>query len=402
MNSKTLNPAELKIDILCNGLRLDPSLALDESARPLPGSRAGLGSGLELILPGDSREVWVNAPVKERFVAKSHYVLEPSASGHRIRDLRAGFTYPVRVAPRPAWYSARTTRGLPMSLVAALHGTCLYVIVGRRCQFWEEAERKNCLFCSTGLDPSWDEDVEITVEDVVETASAARSQSGATFVLLQSGYHGDGGLRAALPFLEALKKRVGMLVGLQFNPEQDVALYDEAISLGADHLSFALEFYNPDYFRQFVPGKAESVGRTRFFRVMEYCARRMRRGRVSGQIIAGIEPLKDTLRAVEYIGYIGAYPLACVFRPLEGTPMASQPPPCYEDMLRVFRHVYQTCRRHNLPIDVAPNINWSLSVQPEDTLYLAHDAPADRVYQRWIRTLRLLMRPYFYRQLHPF
>jgi hypothetical protein len=234
----------------------------------------------------------------------------------------------------------------------------------------------------------------------METALAARSESGVTLVVLQSGYHGAGSLSDAFPYLRALKEKAGLLVAIQFNPEQDLSLYDQAVSLGVDHLSFSFEFYNPEYFRRYVPGKAALIGRTQFFRAMEYCARRMGRGRVSGEIIAGIEPLKDTLQAIDYIGYVGAYPLVCIFRPLLGTAMENEQPPGFQDMVKVFRHVYRTCRAHNLPIDVAPNIYWSLSLQPEDTLYLAQDAPADRIYQRWIWAVRLFMRPYFYRRLH--
>jgi len=91
----------------------------------------------------------------------------------------------------------------------------------------------------------------------------------------------------------------------------------------------------------------------------------------------------------------------CVFRPLLGTELENHPPPRLEDMVRVFRRVYETCRVHSLPIGVAPNVNWSLSMQPEDTFYLAGDGAGDRMYRRWVWTLRLLMRPYFYRQFRP-
>ena len=51
--------------------------------------------------------------------------------------------------------------------------------------------------------------------------------------------------------------------------------------------------------------------------------------------------------------------------------MEHWPPPRYEDMLIVFRHLYEACRRNNIPIDVTPNIEVSLIVQPGDTRYLA-------------------------------
>ncbi|MBM3792164.1 MAG: hypothetical protein FJW35_17690, partial [Acidobacteria bacterium] len=306
MVAKPLNPAELKLDLLCSGLRVGEESHATEGARPLASSRAGLGSGLELVIPGHRRDVWVNAPVVEKFVQRTPYRLQCGGTSHFIVDGRTGFSYPVRLAPRPSWYDQSTSSGLSMFRVAVLHGTCLFINVGERCRFWGADEAMACRFCSTGLDPGWDDGTKIGVEDVVQTALRARSESNVTFVMLHAGYQGPGALEQAFSFVKALKERVGVLVGLQFVPEEDLALYDRVIALGVDHLSFSFEFYNPDYFRRYLPGKDSMVGRRQFFRALEHCARRLPKGRVSAEMIAGIEPLRDTLSAVDYIGCIGA------------------------------------------------------------------------------------------------
>ena len=99
------------------------------------------------------------------------------------------------------------------------------------------------------------------------------------------------------------------------------------------------------------------------------------------------------LRAIDYIGFVGAYPVVCIFRPLEGADMEQVPTPDFHDMVKVYRHVYKTCKAHRLPIGVAPNVNYSLSLQPEDTFYLASDQSSDRAYSRWLWMLRQVMRP---------
>jgi hypothetical protein len=60
-----LNPCELEIDLFCKGMRIDPSCALENDARFITRTRAGLGSGLELVIPGSIKDVWVNVPVEE-------------------------------------------------------------------------------------------------------------------------------------------------------------------------------------------------------------------------------------------------------------------------------------------------------------------------------------------------
>ena len=47
------NPGLLKLDLYCRGMRLDDSCTIEErGGRKVLRTRAGLGSGLELILPG--------------------------------------------------------------------------------------------------------------------------------------------------------------------------------------------------------------------------------------------------------------------------------------------------------------------------------------------------------------
>jgi hypothetical protein len=396
-----LNPAELKIELLCRGLRIDGTCRLFEDGRPLAGAYAGLGNGLELVIPGTKRDVWVNSPVVEKFVEGTPYCLFLNEGEYGIVDEKTDIRYRVKLGSKPRWYDLPTSRGIPMSSVGALQGTCLSIYIGERCKFWTADHPMNCRFCSAGLGSGADEQEKITVDDVVETAIAAKEESDVTFVHFNSGYQGIKGLRKAFPYLKALKQRVGCLVGVQFTPERDISLYDEALALGVDHFSFCFEFYNPEYFRHYLPGKEEVLGREVFFRAMEYCSRKMGKGKVSGEIIAGIEPLEDTLRAIEYIVRAGAFPFVCIFRPLAGGDMEEYPPPNPSDMIHVFRHVYETCRIHNLPVGIAPNINTSLSLQPEDTFYLAPGGVADRMYQSWVGALKHIMRPYFSRRMKP-
>ena len=63
-----LNPGELKIALFCRGLRIGPGCNLEEDARFLSRTRAGLGSGLDLVIPGELKDLWVNVPVEEDFV----------------------------------------------------------------------------------------------------------------------------------------------------------------------------------------------------------------------------------------------------------------------------------------------------------------------------------------------
>ena len=138
---------------------------------------------------------------------------------------------------------------------------------------------------------------------------------------LNGGFQGTRGIQFTEPYIRAIKEDVGMLVGVQLAPEKDFSRYDRLIDLGVDHLSFCVEFWNPKWFAEICPGKEKMLGQKLFLDAMEYCAKRMPKGAVSGEIIAGIEPVEDTLAAIDYIAGLGAFPTVCVFRPTVGADM---------------------------------------------------------------------------------
>ncbi len=396
-----LNPCELEIDLFCKGLRIDPSCALENDARFISRTRAGLGSGLELIIPGSIKDVWVNVPVEEDFAQQSCYELVREQGEYRVKDTRQGHRYAVRIPPEPAWYTRQTARGTPMHKVGVLQGTYLGIYISNSCGFWYHSPAVNCKFCASGLNVGVNEVARKDVDDVMEVVRAAKQESGATFVHFNSGYQTDRDLDEAAPYVKAVKSRVGTLVGLQLIPTLDFWKYDRLIDLGTDHFSFCYEFHNPDFFARYLPGKQQLVGQQTFFRALEYTTKKLGKGSCSGEIIAGVEPLEDTLRAIDYITGIGAFPTVCIFRPTIGSDMEQVPSPRYEEMLVVFRHVYEACRRNNIPIDVTPNIEVSLIVQPGDTRYLAPRNLASSFYHAEMALARWLARPYFAWKMRP-
>ncbi len=398
---RPLNPAELEIDLLCKGIRLDPR-ALEGDARFLAKVRAGLGSGLELCLPAAHKTIWVNVPVEESFAAASPYSLERRDGGYRVADAREeGLAYPVRLPAQPSWYGRRTSRGILMSRVGVLQGTYLGIYVGRVCQFWSAQPALNCRFCATGLNVGVTEAAEKDVEDVVETALAAKRESGVTFVHFNSGDQAGGGLKTVEPYVRAVKDRVGALVGVQVLPEKDLSLYDRLIDAGVDHFSFCYEFQDPGWFERVCPGKAATVGQEAFFRAMEYTAKKMGKGRNSGEIIAGLEPLEKTLEAIDFITSLGCFPTVCIFRPLKGTAMENEPSPRFEDMVVVMRRVFESCMERGLPVGMAPNIEVSLIVNPDDARDLVPWSWGKALYVARLKAVKALARPYFALKMRP-
>jgi hypothetical protein len=285
-----------------------------------------------------------------------------------------------------------------MNRIGVLQGTYLGIYVNMVCTFWNHTPPLNCRFCTTGQNVGEHEAADKAVSDVVETALAAKGESGITFVHLNAGFQGTRGIQFAEPYIAAIKGQVGALVGAQLSPEKDFSKYDRLVDLGVDHLSFCVEFLNPDWFARICPGKAKMLGQELFLDSIAYCAKKLGRGAVSGEIIAGVEPIEDTLRGIDQIAAMGAFPTVCIFRPTIGADMEQWPSPRYDDMRLVMQHLYDACRRNWIPIGAAPNIEVSIVVNPDDTPFLVPRTAGFYVYEAYRRLARFVARPIFARR----
>jgi len=365
------NPALVKLDLYCKGLRLDDSCLVEEDGgRKVLRTRAGLGSGLELILPGN---LWTNAPVTERFAADSPYTLHRENGRYLLRwngdDVTA-----VTLSPRPGWYDRQTSTAKPMTRIGTLQGTYLGIYQAKVCEYWTvKPEKVNCKFCSVGLNLGIDDADDKSIDEVMEVVRAAREESGITYVDFNTGhYEGDTYLDILEPFIVRIKRELGLLVGVQTPPHRDLRRYDHLRAIGVNRVSFCFEIFDRQLFEEVCPGKHAEYGLDHYLEAVRYCATLSRKGPkdepwvANGEIIAGLEPPESSIRAIDWITSVGAIPTVCVFRPLVGTDLQDAEPPKTEEMIPVFRRLYEACMERKLPVGVAPNIHVSLVMLPEE------------------------------------
>jgi hypothetical protein len=369
------NPALLKLELYCRGMRIDDSCHVaEDGGRAVLRTRAGLGSGLELVLPGG---LWTNVPVSEAFARSSPYVLHRTLDHYEIRrhaGRSADVIGAVRLAPRPAWYDRTTSSGKPMTRVGTLQGTYLGIYPARVCEYWtEKPERSNCHFCSVGLNLGADDDPEKSVDEVMEVVHAAIEESGITYVDFNTGhYEGETYLDILEPYLTRVKRETGLLVGVQTPPHGDLKRYDALRKMGVNRVSFCFEIFDEKIFMRVCPGKDREYGLRRYLEAVRYCAALGPAGPravpwvSNGEIIAGLEPAASSIAAIDWVTSVGAIPTVCVFRPLAGTDMEDAAPPSPEELVPVFRRLYDACMERGLPIGAAPNVHVSLVLLPEE------------------------------------
>jgi hypothetical protein len=388
------NPGLLKLDLYCRGMRLDDSCTIEEKGgRKILRTRAGLGSGLEVILPG---ELWTNVPVVEEFVSTSPYSLHWRDGAFFIDHETIGPVSSVRLSPQPSWYNRTTSTGKRMTMVGTLQGTYLGVYPSKVCDYWlAQPDKEQCKFCSVGLNLGADDGDDKSVEEVVEVVKAARAESGITYVDFNTGhYDGDTYLDILEPYIRRVKE------------ETNVTRYHELRRMGVNRVSFCFEIWNRDRFLEVCPGKHRQYGLDRYLEAIRYCAQAVGpTGRgfepwvVNGEIIAGLESPEDSIRAIDWITSVGAIPTVCVFRPLQATDYATLPPPKTEDIVPVFRRLYEATMERGLPIGVAQNIHVSLVMLPEEARWLQHDPNRFWLGELKLKMLRKVFAMQFRREL---
>jgi hypothetical protein len=365
------SPALLKLDLYCRGMRILSSCDdTDGAGRGLLRTRAGLGSGLEIILPGD---LWTNVPVTEGFARSSRYALHRD-NGRYVLLRDDDVIAEVKLAPRPSWYDKLTTTGKKMTRIGTLQGTYLAIYPARVCDYWvRKPDKTNCRFCSVGLNLGVDDDVVKSVDEVMEVVHAARAESKITYVDFNTGhYDGDTYLDILEPYITRIKKETGLMIGVQTPPHPDLSRYNRLRAMGVNRVSFCFEIYDRERFREVCPGKHAQYGMDRYLDAIRYCANLKDEGPatepwvVNGEIIAGLEPPESSIRAINWVTSVGAIPTVCVFRPLAGTDYAKMPPPDPEPLVPVFARLYEACMEAGLPIGCAPNIHVSLVMLPEE------------------------------------
>ncbi len=399
------NPGLLKLDLYCKGLRLDDScLVEDDGGRKILRTRAGLGSGLEAILPSG---LWTNIPVVESFAAKSPYLLVRENGHYVLHRDDLGRVCELTLSPRPTWYDQKTKTGKPMTRVGSLQGTYLGVYPSKVCEYWLEKPKEQCRFCSVGLNLGADDADEKSVQEVLEVAIAAREQSGITYVDFNTGhYEGDTYLDILEPYIRTIKEKTGLLVGVQTPPHHDLKRYNELRKMGVNRVSFCFEIYNRQRFIEVCPGKHRQYGLDRYLEAIEYCATKVPpTGRgfepwvTNGEIIAGLEPPEDSIRAIDWITDVGAVPTVCVFRPLVGTDYENLPPPETEDLIPVFRRLYEAVMEKGIPVGIAPYVHVSLVLLPEECRWFLDDPNKHWMGELKLKAMRKIFSWRFQREL---
>jgi hypothetical protein len=360
------NPGFLKLDLAIRGARLDPELRDNPELFRVPSVRDYVTRSLEVVLPED---ISVSLPLNERFTESSPYYLGVDDNGFCIST--EGERRDVRIVPQPRYYARNTSSGLPMWRIGTAYGGYIAINPASGCGFTKLGV--GCRFCDVPT-RAIEREAPLSVSDVIETVGAAFAEGAVEFVYLHVGYleGEDAGISFLEPYVNAIKKHFDTLVAVQIQPPRTNRWIDNTYAMGVDALSYSVEIHDPEILRQHCAGRAEHVGRERYYDALAYAATIFPSGTVWSDLIVGLEPVGSTMSGIDTLVGMNVLPVLSLFHPLDDTSLRDHPLPTATDVAPVFAHLFHTVRNARI------NMNWvrdlSFAVTPLEARFFADDA----------------------------
>lgn len=287
--------ALLKADVLRSGVRLEAPVGSrhyhhhdERGQKRLPDARAHMQGSIEL--PDNIHVFITHNPA-------SPYALVTDPDTHDMW-LASGKdqTHITQVAPGPRlqWPTRRTSRGTPMGALfsPSLGGACgpVAMFLLRHCEFVVDEEE--CRFCSwvrmgksTELRPH--------VDDMREAIHSIWDEQGSVGYLAFSGgslFDRTKEADAFLKYMEAMRA-----TGERVPPSvAAIQALDRTDSLrlraaGFDYVCYSMEIWPDELWPVIMPGKARSLGRSRWMDCLKAAVDVFGPGRVMCNFVAGVE-----------------------------------------------------------------------------------------------------------------
>ncbi len=305
----------------------------------------------ELRLPGGSI-------VQVRLNERSPYLVRPEGAELFV-ECRGERLSTLEWIERPAFYSRKTSFGLPMTSIAELVGEdCLSVCHTNACITF--SDKKECAFCNMNFTPRQYDEVLIRkrAAEVGEVMAAAFGQGPARHFLITGGIlPGNREMEVLVTYLEAIREATGMteLPGAAImTPPPDLRQFERLHRLGLRSVGINLECFDSAYFKAVCPGKEQRVGYARYREALRTAVEIFGDGgRIFSGFITGIEPKERFLEGAQELAEEGIASIPLVWSPSAGTLYSGHRAPYaewYVDLSErlagiIMRHMKRSTRR---------------------------------------------------------
>jgi len=362
---KNYNPALLRLELLSQGIKVDPQFTseLGSSLKEPLWTRTGpTSTGIDLML---EKGHYVSPPVSgERWpyhYKDSPFVLTLS-DGKPVITKNGEVIQRVKPFPRPRYYGRKTSDGIPMQKVGVITGDFLAIAIDNRCWFWGyyredevvDYKAKQCKFCAIGLSLKRDELYRKSINQIMEVVEAAVEGDNIKHIGLNAGTFPPPG-RGHEEYAEVvatIKSRFDVWVRLSIAPPEEEKYVDLLFEAGADQVGYDYEVFDPKLYNEICPGKYEEIDKAKprqhYDRILTYSAKKWGSNKTYSILLPGLEPRESTVAGVEYLCRMGVVPRLSIFRPIPGTPFERHPVATPTDLVYIYRRLRELTMKYGV------------------------------------------------------
>ncbi len=327
-----------KADLLCRGIQLN-EIAKSISHRQNPYQDRKTGNfGLHISLDGGSH---ILVTASHSFNQKSPYSL-----GYNREQLvllkRGKIVNQVREIPAPNWYSKKTITMLPMPEIFLHEGNIFLHQTYSGCDY--HSNGLGCKFCGTGSKRKIGKPIEIG-----ETVAEAVKENPKYHVCL------GGGTRLPLNLnveyfseciVEIRKRNPNVPVWIEMiPPESDDIL--KLVHMGATSFGFNIEIWDDALRNEVCRGKS-IILKNRYLRAMKEALDILGPNRVGSCLIAGLEPIEESIKGATELASIGVQPCILPFKPWDKSVYSNRTHCNPEDLIKVSKAAVNAMIQNNV------------------------------------------------------
>ena len=330
LNDPAINGPQLKAELLCYGIRIEPDLKDDVLRFNSYIHEAGFVHAAHFMIGTHL----VNTCVAETFCDQSPYVLK-RRNGHYELSKGGVVVAPCEILPTPAWCS-QFIEGIPLGDILRPHSRD--VISGMPnpvCCYFQKNEE--CAFCSLR---SYQNSMPIPPSVVAQTAIIAHEYNP-KYELALSGGTSETPDRSAKYFAEiaqAVSRHAVMPISVELVPPQEMIYLDELKSAGVTSLIMNVEIWSQELRSVYCPGKSK-ISIEHYLSAIEHGIKIFGRGQVASVLIAGLQTQTVVIEGARELIRLGAVPTIIPFKPFDDCKMAKAPRTIPEEVTEIHATV---------------------------------------------------------------
>lgn len=239
-----------------------------------------------------------------------------------------------------------TTNNTPFSKVSRLSFDrinfsvlkgCIYNMKnGKACKFCDIAKKKELFYND--------------LNDIKEVISYSKKNLShkVKHALITGGAIPQNSLYKYLDVLKLIKKEWDLNTYLMMTPPKDLHFLNELHNEKLDEIAFNLEFWDRKIAKEIMPGKGD-ISRETYIETLKYATKLWgKNGQVRSLLIVGIEPIENTILAIEYLSKIGVMPILSPFKPVNNTDMKDVPYVSYEVIYDLWVKATEVVKKYNM------------------------------------------------------